>query len=334
MRHVESVLAVLGALGLAVQPCAAQPASDIKILSTVEVTGDDWAGSPEAPGTFVFLTPFSCDTQGNAFLLPYQSPGPGGIAKVVVRVSVDGVRRVLDMAHAMALPDGDVRISLIATDRAGHLFALGTVGASEVGRRHVVSLDTAGTLRSRMSVDETAVSVERFSVLGNGDLLLFGSDPRLLEARAVVVPASGGPPRILNSPFASSHPGGPVHAVSGSDGRVYAAQTGAGVAVFGLSGELERRFDLLPPGPSSSLMGLQFSGTRVAAVFQGELPGGQGGVGRWVVVHEAATGKPVATHGPLPGRLLCFRHAAGSDQFTFLATGKGGGWLLQTGVAP
>jgi hypothetical protein len=125
-----------------------------------------------------------------------------------------------------------------------------------------------------------------------------------------------------------------VHAVSGSDGRVYAAQTGAGVVVFGPSGEVERRFDLLPPGPSSSLEGLQFSGTRVAAIFQGERPGGQGGVGRWVVVHDAATGQPVATRGPLPGRFLCYRHAASGDQFTFLESGKGGRWLLQTGVAP
>jgi len=80
---------------------------------------------------------------------------------------------------------------------------------------------------------------------------------------------------------------------------------------------LTPRFELVGP-PDLPLTALRFSHDRVAAFYEGPDRERAGAMIRWAVVHDMATGRHVATYGPLPHMVVCYGASGAVDQFTML----------------
>lgn len=104
----------------------------------------------------------------------------------------------------------------------------------------------------------------------------------------------------------------------GADDLVYLAEDpGRRLFAVSSSGEVTPGFELVGP-PDLPLTALRFSQDRVAAFYGGPDRERAGAMIRWAVVHDMATGRHVATYGPLPHMVVCYVASGVVDQFTML----------------
>jgi hypothetical protein len=323
-------------------PGMSDVASQGAVVEEPEPTRLRVAGAVPVEGELftLFKGPFRCDSEGNVSFVPYSPARPQAATSstLAVRISADGKKTTrFSVAGGLGLDYfADVGIEAIALDNAGSLYALTDVQTRDGSRQFVVAFDADGRYKSKVEIDPEEILVDRFGVVGSGEILLSGYRPRRTTQRIVVMAAGGGRLRDVVVPTESSGEEGPTsspnpetptveHVEAGPDGRLYVGPDAIAGPVWAISssGTVTGKFALAPPKRDVKLVGIRVSIGRLAAIYDESRPGSSSSW-RWIVVHDLSTGEHTDTYGPVTKLVMCYQSGRGlPDRFTLLGVEEG-----------
>jgi hypothetical protein len=304
----------------------------------VETLPDLYVERDSGRRTFLFVSPWQCDSGSNIYFVP-ATPETLDRPDRIVRISPDGKLLTLFPRPAMGASSLTPAVRSRSIGPDGRLHVLVQTEISESIRQRIVSFTPAGEEGAAVDaihVPTLQIVGQHFALVGTGDVVVLGRDPQAAGERLALVSRKGTVSRDVHAPegiadTSDAHQRSPgfTWLGSGSDGLAYLVRERARrVVAISPAGEVVKIFDLPGPEPGvTRLSAVHVAGDRMAAVYRPE-----SGTERWIQVQDLVTGALIGTYGPVANPVVCYQRGE-PDTFTLLST-TGDVWRLTRAAAP